>query len=91
MTIKGDQQRPQIGSLNGNAKLNEQDVEIIRYRMKKKRDELESIDIEIERLLQKRTGIVKSDSIDQLSLDFEVSKSSIKNVLYRSDLWGHVK
>lgn len=40
MTIKGDQQRPQIGSLNGNSKLNEQDVEIIRFRAQKKRDEL---------------------------------------------------
>jgi len=91
MTVKGGQQRPQIGSLNGNAKLNEQDVEIIRFRMQKKRDELESIDIEIERLQQKRAEIVKSDSINQLSLDFEVSVSSIRNVLYRSDIWGHVK
>lgn len=91
MTAKGGKQRPQIGSSNGNAKLNEQDVEIIRYRMQKKRDELEEIDLQIEKLQEKRALIVKSDSIDQLSLDFEVAKGTIRNVLYRKDLWGHVK
>lgn len=90
MTIRGDQQRPQIGSKNGNAKLNEQDVEIIRFRMQKKRDELEKIDREIELLIEKKNKILKSDSIGQLSLDFEVSQSTIRNVLYRKDIWGHV-
>lgn len=90
MTMRGDQQRPQIGSKNGNAKLNEQDVEIIRFRMQKKRDELEKIDREIELLIEKKNKILKSDSIKQLSLDFEVSQSTIRNVLYRKDIWGHV-
>lgn len=90
MTMRGDQQRPQIGSKNGNAKLNEQDVEIIRFRMQKKRDELEKIDREIELLIEKKNKILKSDSIGQLSLDFEVSQSTIRNVLYRKDIWGHV-
>lgn len=91
MTIKGETQRPQIGSNNGNSKLDEQDVEIIRYRMKKKRDDLADIDYQIEMLQQKRAQIVKSDSINQLALDFEVSTSAVKNVLYRTDIWGHVK
>ena len=72
MTIKGETQSPQIGSKNGNSKLDEQDVEIIRYRMKKKRDELADIDYQIEMLQQKRVRIVRSDSINQLALDFEV-------------------
>lgn len=91
MTARGCTQRPQIGSRNGNSKLDEQDVEIIRYRMKKKRDELADIDNQIEILQQKRAKIVSSDSISQLALDFEVSASAIKNVLYRTDIWGHVK
>ena len=91
MTIKGDQQRPQIGSLNGNAKLNEQDVEIIRWRAQKKRDDLLAIDKQIESLNRKRADIVKSDSVNQMSLDFEVSQSTIKNVLYNKNIWGHVK
>lgn len=91
MTVRGDQQRPQVGSLNGNAKLNEQDVEIIRYRMQKKRDELADIDLQIERLKEKRAQVVKHDSINQMALDFEISESSIRNVLYRTDIWGHVK
>lgn len=81
----------QLGSRNGNSKLNEQEVEIIRYRMQKKRDELDEIDLQIERLQEKRAQIVKSDSINQLALDFEVSTSTVKNVLYRTDIWGHVK
>lgn len=91
MTIKGETQRPQIGSNNGNSKLDEQDVEIIRYRMKKKRDELADIDYQIEMLQQKRSKIVSSDSINQLALDFDVSTSAVKNVLYRTDIWGHVR
>jgi len=91
MTVIGRTQRPQLGSSNGNAKLNEQDVEIIRYRMQKKRNELEEIDLQIESLKEKRAQIVKSDSIDQLSLDFEVAKGTIRNVLYSKHLWGHVK
>lgn len=86
MTIKGDAQRPQIGSSNGNAKLDERDVEIIRYRIKKKRDELANIDYQIEMLRQKRAQIVKSGSINQLALDFEVSAPAIKNVLYRTGM-----
>ena len=81
----------QLGSRNGNSKLNEQEVEIIRFRMQKKRNELDEIDLQIERLQEKRVKIVKSDSINQLALDFEVSTSTVKNVLYRTDIWGHVK
>lgn len=81
----------QLGSKNGNSKLNEQDVEIIRYRAQRKRDELADIDAQIEALQAKRALIVKSDSIAQLALDFEISESSVKNVLYRTDIWGHVK
>ena len=91
MTIKGGQQICQIGSKNHNSKLNEQDVEIIRFRMQKKRDELAAIDLQIELLKEKRAMIVKYDSINQMALDFEISKSSIRNVLYRTDIWGHVK
>jgi|GEM_PF-6655196 len=91
MTLLGDTQTPQLGSQNGNAKLNEQDVEIIRYRMQKKRNELAEIDLQIEKLQEKRAQIVKSDSINQLALDFEVSTSAVKNILYRTDIWGHVK
>lgn len=83
--------RNQIGSKNGNAKLNEQDVEIIRWRAQKKRDELEDIDNQIAALIAKKNQIIKSDSIYQMSIDFEVSESSIRNVLYRKDIWGHVK
>jgi hypothetical protein len=90
MTIKGDQQRPQIGSKNGNAKLNEQDVEIIRFRAQKKRDELAEIEIQIQELIERKNRLMKSDSIYQMSLDFEVSESTIRNVLYRRDIWGHV-
>ena len=54
MTIKGDQQRPQIGSLNGNSKLNEQDVEIIRFRAQKKRDELAAIEMQIQDLIERK-------------------------------------
>lgn len=46
--------RNQIGSKNGNAKLNEQDVEIIRWRAQKKRDELEDIDNQIAALIEKK-------------------------------------
>lgn len=91
MTMKGGKQICQIGSKNHAAKLNEQDVEIIRWRMQKKRDELAMIDSQIEKLQQERAKIVKSDSISQLALDFEISQSSIRNVLYRDDIWGHVK
>lgn len=90
MTIKGDQQRPQIGSKNGNAKLNEQDVEIIRFRAQKKRDELAAIEIQIQDLIERKNRLMKSDSIYQMSLDFEVSESTIRNVLYRKDIWGHI-
>ena len=90
MTIKGEQQRPQIGSLNGNSKLNEQDVEIIRFRAQKKRDELAAIEVQIQNLIERKNKILKSDSIFQMSLDFEVSESTIRNVLYRKDLWGHI-
>jgi len=89
--MKGGKQICQIGSKNHAAKLNEQDVEIIRWRMQKKRDELAMIDSQIEKLQQERAKIVKSDSISQLALDFEISQSSIRNVLYRDDIWGHVK
>lgn len=91
MTIKGGKQICRIGSKNHAAKLNEQDVEIIRFRMQKKRDELAEIDLQIEQLKEKRAGVVKHDSINQMALDFEISTSSIRNVLYRDDIWGHVK
>lgn len=81
----------QLGSKNGNAKLNEMEVEIIRYRAKKKRDAIANIDSEIARLIEEKKRLIKSDSIFQMSLDFEVSESTIKNVLYRKELWGHVK
>jgi hypothetical protein len=90
MTALGGHQRPQLGSKNGNAKLNEQDVEIIRFRAQKKRDEIKKIDEEIEKLMEAKNKIMKSDSIGQMSLDFEVSESTIKNVLYNKNLWGHV-
>ena len=80
-----------LGSNNGNSKLSEQDVEIIRWRAQRKRDELADIDAQIDALHAKRAQVVKSDSIAQLSLDFDVSESGIKNVLYRKDIWGHVK
>lgn len=81
----------QLGSRNGNAKLNEQDVEIIRFRAQKKRDELAEIDAAIDALIAKKNAIIKSDSIHQMSLDFEVSQSAIRNVLYNKQVWGHVK
>ena len=81
----------QLGSRNGNAKLNEQDVEIIRWRAQKKRDQLAEIDEQIEALIAKKNAIMKSDSIYQMSLDFEVSQSAIRNVLYNKQVWGHVK
>lgn len=81
----------QLGSKNGNAKLNEQDVEIIRFRAQKKRDELSEIDAAIDALIAKKNAIIKSDSIYQMSLDFEVSQSAIRNVLYNKSIWGHVK
>lgn len=81
----------QIGSRNGNAKLNEQDVEIIRWRAQKKRDELAEIDAAIDALIAKKNAVIKSDSIHQMSLDFEVSQSAIRNVLYNKSIWGHVK
>lgn len=90
MTIKSDKQRPQIGSKNGNSKLDEQDVEIIRFRAQKKRDEINTIDLKIEKLIEEKNRLMKSDSIYQMSMDFEVSESTIRNVLYRKDLWGHV-
>lgn len=89
--MKGGKQICQIGSKNHASKLNEQDVEIIRFRMQKKRDELAEIDLQIEQLKEKRAMVVKYDSINQMALDFEISKSSIRNVLYRTDIWGHVK
>lgn len=89
--MKGGKQICQIGSKNHASKLNEQDVEIIRFRMQKKRDELAEIDLQIELLKEKRAKVVKRDSINQMALDFEISKSSIRNVLYRTDIWGHVK
>ena len=91
MTAKGEHQSPQLGSKNGNAKLDEQDVEIIRWRHKKKRDEIADIDAQIDALIEKRNELQKSDSIKQMSLDFEVAESTIKNVLYNKQLWGHVK
>ena len=91
MTAKNSHQLPQLGSKNGNAKLNEQDVEIIRWRAKKKRDELAEIDAAIEALIDRKNQIQKSDSIYQMALDFEVSQSAIKNVLYNKQVWGHVK
>ena len=90
MTQKNEKQRPQIGSKNGNAKLDEQDVEIIRFRAQKKRDELAEVELQIQNLTERKNNILKSDSIFQMSLDFEVSESTIRNVLYRKDLWGHV-
>lgn len=81
----------QLGSKNGNAKLNEMEVEIIRYRAQKKRDAIAKIDSEIERLIEEKKRLIKSDSIFQMSLDFEVSESTIRNVLYSKVLWGHVK
>lgn len=81
----------QLGSRNGNAKLNEQDVEIIRFRAQKKRDELAEIDAQIDALIQEKNAIIKSDSIYQMSLDFEVSQSAIRNVLYNKQVCGHVK
>lgn len=81
----------QLGSKNGNAKLNEMEVEIIRYRAQKKRDDIANINAEIDRLIEEKNRLMKSDSIQQMSLDFEVSQSTIRNVLYRKDLWGHVK
>lgn len=81
----------QLGSKNGNAKLNEMEVEIIRYRAQKKRDEIANINAEIERLIEEKNRLMKSDSIFQMSLDFEVSESTIRNVLYSKVLWGHVK
>ncbi len=80
----------QLGSKNGNSKLDEQDVEIIRWRARRKRELIEAIDAKIEALQDERARAVKSDSINQLALDFGVSTSGIKNVLYRNDIWGHV-
>lgn len=84
-------QTPQLGSKNGNAKLNEQDVEIIRWRMGKKRRDIAEIDAQIDALISRRNELQKSDSIRQLSLDFEVAEATIKNVLYNKSIWGHVK
>ena len=84
-------QTPQLGSKNGNAKLNEQEVEIIRWRMEKKRREIAEIDAQIDALIIRKNELQKSDSIKQLSLDFEVSISTIQNVLYSKSIWGHVK
>ena len=80
-----------IGSKNGNAKLNETDVEVIRWRMENKRHRINRINEQIETLQREKVEVMKSDSIPQMALDFEVSESAIKNVLYRSDIWGHVK
>jgi hypothetical protein len=91
MTAKGEHQSPQLGSKNGNAKLDEQDVEIIRFRMEKKRQSIAEIDAQIEALIIQKNSLQKSDSIKQLSLDFEVAESTIKNVLYNRAIWGHVK
>lgn len=91
MTQPSNKQRPQLGSKNGNAKLNEQDVEIIRWRAEKKRREIAEIDEQIEALIAKKNALQKSDSIKQMSLDFEVAESTIKNVLYNKAIWGHVK
>jgi len=91
MTAKGEYQSPQLGSKNGNSKLDEQDVEIIRWRMEKKRQAIAEIDAQIEALIIQKNALQKSDSIKQLSLDFEVAESTIKNVLYNRAIWGHVK
>jgi hypothetical protein len=91
MTAKGEHQSPQLGSKNGNAKLDEQDVEIIRWRAEKKRQSIAEIDAKIEALIIRKNELQKSDSIKQMSLDFEVTESTIKNVLYNKQLWGHVK
>ena len=81
----------QLGSANANAKLNEQDVEVIRWRAENKRQKIKNIKGQIAILKQQLSEAMASDSIPQMAFDFDVKEGTIKNVLYNKGLWGHVK
>lgn len=79
----------QIGSNNFNAKLTEQEVEAIRYRVEVKREKAARIRATIDGLKKELSALRKTDTIPALASDFEVSEAAIKNILY-GDVWGHV-